>query len=146
MKIIQFCLCDFFSSMKQFALQEEAVPAKAEAVSKPEAVAKPDTVSKPEPDSILTPVVAKETPKAEPKSEAKSSRSGRLIKKTKYAFHVATVAFNQLKNHRFFFALRRYLLDEFEESPTVPVKRKRPSESQTPVAKIQRKVCNCRIE
>lgn len=78
--------------MIKLALQEEAVPAKLEPVSKPETVAKPDTVSKPEVDLNVTPVVAKETLKAEPKSEAKSSRSGRLIKKTKYVFHMANVA------------------------------------------------------
>ncbi|XP_055317671.1 hepatoma-derived growth factor-related protein 2-like isoform X2 [Sitodiplosis mosellana] len=90
------------------AVEEVAVPVKPETV-------KPEPVAKPEPELNVTPVVAKETPKAEPKSEAKSSRSGRVIKKTKY------------------------LHDEFEESPQVPVKRKRPSESQTPIAKIQRK-------
>lgn len=34
----------------------------------------------------------------------------------------------------------RYLHDEIEDTPQVPVKRKRPSESQTPVGKTARKV------
>lgn len=81
-------------------------------VAKPEPV-KPDPPVVNTPDLNATPV-GKEIPKAEPKS----SRSGRVIKKTKY------------------------LHDEIEDPPaTLPGKRKRPSESQGPGTKIQRKVC-----
>lgn len=62
-----------------FALQEVVEPVKP---ATPVTV-KPDPVSS-TPDLNATPV-AKEAPKAEPKSDAKISRSGRAIKTKKYA-------------------------------------------------------------
>lgn len=79
-------------------------------VAKPEPVKPYPVVNTPD---LNTTPVSKEVPKAEPKS----SRSGRVIKKTKY------------------------LHDEIEDSPAILGKRKRTSESQPPGAKIQRKVC-----
>lgn len=57
--------------------------------AKPERVSKLETVVKLEPGLNVTPVAVKDTQKAESKSEAKSSRSGRLIKKTKYV-HISS--------------------------------------------------------
>lgn len=64
-----------------------------------------------EPNSSL---IAEETPKNIVKEETNISRSGRVIKK------------------------KKFLIDEFDDAPAPPAKRKRPSESLAPITKARK--------
>lgn len=70
-----------------------------------------DIKSEAEPNSS---VIAEETPKNIVKEETNISRSGRVIKK------------------------KKFLIDEFDETPAPPAKRKRPSESLAPITKARK--------